>query len=137
MAKIYDNEEIIRLLDRRQEKDTEKEQKAVEAVARRAVAAEKRLREAAEKAQKKKDREELQKHKMEIKERQKEAHARKGRKACPKTPVLHNVAWLREEEWLLQPQKPPRTEVAAAQVASPVTVFPKNVPNFCSCVVVR
>ena len=53
MAKIYDNEEIIRLLDRRQEKDTEKEQKAAEAVARRAVAAEKRLREAAEKAQRK------------------------------------------------------------------------------------
>ena len=129
LAKIYDNEEIIRLLDKQQEKSMEKEQKAAEAAARRQAAAERKVKEAAEKAQRKKDREELQKRNREIKERQKEVHARKGRKAHLKTPVLHDIAWLREEEQFLQPQKLPRMEIATAQAAPPVTVFPKDVPK--------
>ena len=122
LAKIYDNEEIIRLLDKQQEKSMEKEQKAAEAAARRQAAAERNVREAAEKAQRKK-------RNREIKERQKEVHARKGRKAHLKTPVLHDIAWLREEEQFLQPQKLPRMEIATAQAAPPVTVFPKDVPK--------
>src|SRR5437773_317271 len=107
----------------------EKEQKAAEAAAWRQAAAERKVKEAAEKAQRKKDREELQKHNRKIKERQKEVHARKGRKACPKTLVLHDIAWLHKEEQFLQPQKLPRMEIATAQAAPPVTVFPKDVPK--------